>query len=717
MTELQLIEKHSEILNYLLKYREKDTSFIFSPRKQHNDLENNHQNCRLCKGYWFQGANNYIFVPLYRRGCKANKTKTIGYVLENNSQYIEIVYKQLDSISGEEYKFYDELVSFLKKSPQIKEVEKKRERQYFCYLVTDNMKENLDFFIKVFRRKADELILKYKLEDKYFISEDTFNAQLEEIRKIKKDQLIVTIEDFERRYFKFVRSLPLYGNINYAKLYTKAQNKPFKVYKNSQNSIVVYAFTENATPMVITLNQLKKVFFEKENYLYASYEQVLIDRILDEKLIENGELIEDIEIKNTQNSMKIKNIILYGSPGVGKTHNVNKLISMIEEGKKHRDIFDSIQKNINEKVNLDPNLSKRVKFITFHQSFGYEDFIEGFRPNKLGKIELEDGVLKKFLKDSNKLNQEKSYDFKNIDVKSFLDYYREYAENNIVDTGFDVISKGYFVADNIIIEPPITNYFGIYNEDYTGGRSSSMDFLTLEQLLLNKIFSENDIYKFLSKDKQDEKINIAEDVPVEKHSFIIKSVKREREEELFLKAFYTSKIIEDMLNKLDSYVKKHKKNIYLVIDEINRGNISKIFGEIITLIEESKRDIFEVQLPYSKKTFIVPSNLYIIGTMNSTDKSIALIDIALRRRFTFLKMEPNPELVPEFAREIFQRVNEQIINDLGSDYQLGHSYFMNINKDELELVLKYKIEPLLEEYYYGNSDGLENVLKILFPNI
>ena len=227
-----------------------------------------------------------------------------------------------------------------------------------------------------------------------------------------------------------------------------------------------------------------------------------------------------------------KNILLYGVPGVGKTHNTKKLISLLEiDQQSEQNIFIDIEENAflnREEVNqYISNIKDRVKFITFHQSFGYEDFIEGFRPNEEGKIKLENGVFKELC---------------------------EKAKNDL------------------------------------------------------------------------------------------------------------------------------KNKYYLVIDEINRGNISKIFGELITLIEEDKRDSLHVTLPYSKDEFSIPSNLYIIGTMNSTDKSIALIDIALRRRFTFIHMKPNPELVTKYpeAKELMIALNSQ----LEDEHKLGHSYFIKIENNE-----------------------------------
>jgi len=295
----------------------------------------------------------------------------------------------------------------------------------------------------------------------------------------------------------------------------------------------------------------------------SSYGQAkTIAQVLDKNAISDIFGISSNNYIEEVNNMNIKNIILYGSPGVGKTHNTKKLISLIESGKSDKEIFENIKNNeFTDVLDID-DIKDRVKFITFHQSFGYEDFIERFRPNEEGNIKLQDGIFKSICDDANN--------------------------------------------------------------------------------------DRNNAY-------------------------------------------------------------------YLVIDEINRGNISKIFGELITLIEEDKRDTLEVILPYSKKPFKIPSNLYIIGTMNSTDKSIALIDIALRRRFTFLKMKPNLALVKnDKARDIMEKLNNMITDKLGADYVLGHSYFMKIQSDDdLDFVLEYKITPLLEEYFYGDKEGLDAILEIL----
>ncbi|MDG1672845.1 MAG: AAA family ATPase [Flavobacteriaceae bacterium] len=169
-------------------------------------------------------------------------------------------------------------------------------------------------------------------------------------------------------------------------------------------------------------------------------------------------------------------------------------------------------------------------------------------------------------------------------------------------------------------------------------------------------------------------------------------------------------------------------NYVIIIDEINRGNISKIFGELITLIEPSKRLFTEndehpkkVTLPYSKKRFGVPKNLYILGTMNTADKSIALLDSALRRRFSFTEMLPNSKVVEENisienidVKRLFETVNSRVEFLIDKDHTIGHSYFLKIKEDQtieaLALIFKNEIIPLLIEYFYGDFEKIQLVL-------
>ena len=164
----------------------------------------------------------------------------------------------------------------------------------------------------------------------------------------------------------------------------------------------------------------------------------------------------------------------------------------------------------------------------------------------------------------------------------------------------------------------------------------------------------------------------------------------------------------------------------LIIDEINRGNVSQIFGELITLLEEDKRlgneAELKVKMPYSQKEFGVPKNLYIIGTMNTADRSVEALDSALRRRFCFTEMMPRPELLTETIdgialRDVLEIINRRIVVLKDREHQIGHSYFINVkNKLSLKGVFKNNIIPLLQEYFYGNYDYIRLVLGDGFVN-
>ena len=180
----------------------------------------------------------------------------------------------------------------------------------------------------------------------------------------------------------------------------------------------------------------------------------------------------------------------------------------------------------------------------------------------------------------------------------------------------------------------------------------------------------------------------------------------------------TYEVKNGIFKELCAKAKKDKlKNYVMIIDEINRGNVANIFGELISLIEDDKRlgasEELHAELPYSHTIFGVPKNVYIIGTMNTADRSVEALDSALRRRFTFKEMMPKSELVPEEnkVRSIFKIINQRIEVLKDREHQIGHSYFMGVeNEDDLKDVFYDKIIPLLQEYFYGDYEKIQLVL-------
>ncbi|EAI7455536.1 AAA family ATPase [Campylobacter jejuni] len=413
--------------------------------------------------------------------------------------------------------------------------------------------------------------------------------------------------------------------------------------------------------------------------------------------LESKSLEVENNVQQISSKMENKNIplnqILYGPPGTGKTyHTIDKALEILGENLENRDEkkakFDEYVKN------------GQIVFTTFHQSYGYEEFVEGIKPridskenSKEVEYEIKDGIFKELCKkalDNYKvslLTQEefvKSEDLENK-IEIFLD--------ELVDQQkfIEKIQSGGFKLEE-------------YNEKYriiTDDTNANL-YLNLEifkTLLENKdkIINGRSIKQILNNKHRRQ---------IDSYYFQLVKLFKEREQDY----------------KVDNNPseKPELKPYIIIIDEINRGNVSKIFGELITLIEPSKRigekEELKVTLPYSGEKFGVPKNVYIIGTMNTADRSITSLDTALRRRFEFIEMMPDVSKLSMDCeginlQELLKAINTRIEYLLDREKTIGHAFFVSVeNLEDLKKVFQNKIIPLLQEYFYNDYALINEVL-------
>lgn len=400
---------------------------------------------------------------------------------------------------------------------------------------------------------------------------------------------------------------------------------------------------------------------------------------------------EDEQDEKVSTPQLPKNTILYGPPGTGKTY---RTIDLAVRACEPEAYSQQVGKDENEKRRELKKIydqliaEKRVRFITFHQSFGYEEFIEGLRAETTDdgnvRYEIKAGIFKQICEDA-------AFGHAGFQLK--LDEAMTRLQEHLAESGSITLETQQGKAFQLAYKSQ-TN-FGVFpsqskKEDLGQGYNAYLkDIRLVYQNPQAKVHNPSYVRSILN--------------------YLIKQ--------------------EGLRSSLQEVTNEKRQNYVLIIDEINRGNISKIFGELITLIETSKRagepEALSVTLPYSSSSFSVPNNLYLIGTMNTADRSLTALDTALRRRFEFEAMLPNIDVLADTVvhginlPRLLQTLNDRIQVLYDSEHTLGHAFFIPVVQakeneelafERLKRIMRNKVLPLLEEYFYNDWQKIRMVL-------
>lgn len=400
------------------------------------------------------------------------------------------------------------------------------------------------------------------------------------------------------------------------------------------------------------------------------------------------------------------NQIFFGPPGTGKTYTtIIKALEII--GVKYNDYQDAEEKFRDE-------LGKRIEFVTMHQSFSYEDFIQGLKPDVVVEngnlhFKYKDGIFKEICKRaSNCISgddaDEPSVLLTNNEILTIALYLSKFNGKKKKEKKANEYLE--YISDNEAFYE-IGNKIGC-NPNSLKNHRDKFDF----------IFQDREGYTSRNGWTPRNEIGVLDNSANWPYKEIYEKFYDKKFDEL-------SQIVKNLLSKKEDekVIKEGNCNHVIILDEINRANISRVFGELIALVEEEKREGKLICTLPSGEKFTVPKNLYIIGTMNTADKSIALVDIALRRRFRFIPLYPDLAILEEVLKKqntdpaeiekrkyLLENINKKIREKKSVDFEIGHSYFMKKDLRIIE-ILNEQIIPLLNEYFLYDLKAVKKILE------
>ena len=553
---------------------------------------------------------------------------------------------------------------------------------------------------------------------------------------------VVEKKNFENEYNKVIRQYAIRVNITMALFWIRPEDflafdSRNRAYLKEQYGVILPNKAPEYSEYMSILNEIKtkmKKGIIKEKTFYELSANA------------NNGLLDDAELTWYDDWVltweRRKNIVLYGAPGTGKTYDVPEFAVRLCDPS-----FRATEARREEIVSRYNQLKteKRIAFTTFHQSLDYEDWIEGLRPfvneNNQVTYEIESGIFKKLCEEAERpVVKDKQVGISDNAViwKVSLagtgdnNVRRECMENNHIRIGWD--GYGPVISDE--------TDWSVYNGEGKQILDAYINKMKIGDIVMSCYSSQTiDAIGVVVGDYEFED-KFPNYKRVRRVNWLVKNINENIVEmndgkTMTLGTVYrlNSITLDNVKSILEKYntsskMEENDKAYVMVIDELNRGNVSKVFGELITLLEADKRkgriNAESVVLPYSNKAFHIPNNVYLIATMNTADRSLGSLDYAIRRRFAFIAEKPFGLDVEGFDEDLFEKVSRLFVKNfdeykesgwdqtmklepadtLSEEYKpedvwIGHSYFLmqdEEGEDNTSNRLLYEIIPLLEEY-------------------